>query len=220
MDMRGIRAIIFDMDGTLVDSEINTEIAVDRLLDDLGVEHAGLDYKQFYGTTWQSIEARLQAQFPATRGRALAGPLQQRFHELFQTAAYIPGMPAFFRDAARSFRTAIATSSNRESVAFLVERMAIGDVIERFIGAEDYEKSKPDPECYLIVAREMGLDPGQCLVFEDSIAGLEAARAAGMWSAAITFRSPDEKRAGEIAHLTARDFHELPADFLERIGGT
>lgn len=217
MNISGVKGIFFDMDGTLVDSEINTEKSVDLLLSEMGVAHEGLDYKQYYGITWQAIEKRIKDQFPATRDKELSGPLQHRFHELFKTADYIPGVREFIVAAKKSFRTAIATSSNRESVAYLVERMNIGEFIDDFIGAEDYNNSKPDPECYLLVAEKLGLAPENCLVFEDSIPGLQAARNAGMWAAAITLRSPDENRAREIAHLAARDYHELPSDFLAKI---
>ena len=217
MDISGVKGIFFDMDGTLVDSEINTEKSVDILLSELGIEHDDHDYKQYYGITWEAIEKRIKDQFPAAQGSALSGPLQKRFHELFKKADFIPGVRDFIVEAKKSFRTAIATSSNRESVEFLVQRMNIDDFIDDFIGAEDYEKSKPDPECYLLVAKKLGLAPENCLVFEDSIPGLQAARNAGMWAAAITLRSPDEAKAREIAHLTAHDYEQLPLDFLTAI---
>eukprot|EP00493_Phyllostaurus_siculus_P012774 UN12961 len=83
-----------------------------------------------------------------------------------------------------TLKVGIATSSNRESVKHLLQRLGANSV-DDFVAAEDYSESKPDPECFLLLASKLGVKPRDCLVFEDSVAGVQAARKAGMKVIAI-----------------------------------
>ncbi|MCB1323480.1 MAG: HAD family phosphatase [Leptospiraceae bacterium] len=218
--IHGIKAIIFDMDGTLVDSEINTERSVDILLSKRNIPHADLDYGVFYGVTWQKIESILKETYPQLIPESLAAELQHEFHVLFQSdqTEFIPGVHDFWRLAAQlGLRLAIGTSSNRESVEFLVDRMDVRSICEAIVSAEDYNKSKPDPDCYLHAAQKLNLPVENCLVFEDSIPGLKAARAAGMYAVAITHRSTDPIEAARIANLAVANYTRLPDKFLSEI---
>ena len=219
MPIENIQAIFFDMDGTLVDSEAHTSEAVDAVLSDLGVMEHHLETSQFFGTTWQSIEGFLVHEFPHLAGLGIAQRLQDVFQRLFasEPLPFVPGAPEMIVSAGSLFPTAIVTSSNRESVQSLVSRLTFGDVFDLLVSAEDYQHSKPDPECYLLAAQKLNVAPQRCLVFEDSIPGLQAAKAAGMWAVAIAGNSPNPRLAAELADLAITDYRDLPPDFLESI---
>lgn len=219
-----IQAILFDMDGTLLDSEIYTEKSVQSLLQSEKLEFSDLDLKQFYGITWHSITEKLLALVPELKlpAREIQQRLQKDFHDRFvnEPPAYIPGALDFYKSAANIFKVAIASSSNRESIEQLLERMQAKSITHGIVGAENYENSKPAPDCYLRAAALLGVQAGACLVFEDSIPGLQAARNAGMACVAVTFRSSDQEQARRLADLSIHEYTDLPPDFLKNLPGS
>lgn len=219
MTIQNVQAVIFDMDGTLVDSELITEQAVKRILRESEVTPENLDYTQFYGITWLNIESILQDIFPILGTTPLAGRLQHYFHTMGieDPPAAIEGAQCAVQEASAHLKTAIGTSSNRESLDEVTDRLQLREVLSFAASAEDYERSKPAPDCYLLVAKNLGVAPEACLVFEDSIPGIRAAQAAQMQVVAVTHRSPNEVLARELADLAISNYTELPKDFWQSI---
>ncbi len=213
-----VDAFLFDMDGTLIDSERLTEAVVAGLLALRGVAGRvaqGLDYTRFHGVTWAAIAAMLRAAAPELGEpppgeEPLADELQRRFHRALidEAPQTIPGAPEAVRAAAGRGLAALVTSSQRASAVHIVARLGLGEAFSELVCAEDVARSKPDPECYLAAAARLGVPPARCLVFEDSEAGLLAARAAGMRTVAIGGRR-------EPADLAVADFTLLPPGFLD-----
>ena len=222
LHIQGIQAVVFDMDGTLTDSEGLTEQAIVSLLADHGVDPGDDDETRYHGLTWASIAATLNRDFSQLAGAASGSELQAHFHARFvdEPSQLIEGAREAVLAAAEHQRVAIASSSDRESVEHLVDRLRLRDAIPVRVCAEDCQHSKPHPECYLEAAARLGCDPARCLVFEDSLAGLRAARAAGARTVAITHGKSaaqlDEVRP--LADLCVRDYTALPSGFFERIG--
>jgi len=215
-------AVIFDLDGTLIDSEDRTDRAVGALLRARGLDPAGLpELARLHGTTWAHIGARLGEAFPTLADSALTAELQALFHAglLADPPGLIPGAEGALAAAVAAFPTAIVTSSNRESLELALERLGVGASRLVTISADDVERSKPAPDGFLKAAHRLGVPAGRCLVFEDSRPGLLAARAAGMTAIAIARdRCGDERRAlVDLAALVISDFTRLPPDFF---GGT
>jgi HAD superfamily hydrolase (TIGR01509 family) len=218
-----LEAIIFDFDGTLVDSEKVTDRVVSELLVEKGIPGdlalADLELAQFHGVTWEQGSVILQERYPALAGLSLAPRLQEKFHAalLENPPPPIPGAVEAVRAAADIFPLALVTSSNRESVDHALRRLGLGHCFSSLICAEDCTRSKPDPQGYELAAKRLNVSRKRCLVFEDSRAGLQAAKSAGMWTVAIT-RNPDEAVGpGKIqnADYTIRDFKALPRTFFE-----
>lgn len=214
-----IGAVIFDMDGTLVDSESFAARSINRLLGQHRLPPAEPDSLDFYGITWRSAARILVERYPTLPGDGLEVDLQREFHRLFveEPPPYIAGAEAAMADACRRFPTAVVTSSNRETVEHLIRRMEIQDALTTFVAAEDVGRSKPHPEGFLLAAQRLGCDPGTCLVFEDSDAGLQAAKAAGMWTVAITASAGGRGRERAYADLVVCDYTALAADFFALI---
>ena len=219
MTIRNIQAVIFDMDGTLIDSELFTEHAVERVLTEAGLPTEGMDYKQFYGITWKNIEAILQGLFDSLKAQPLAAKLQHYFHSegIKNPPDPIEGSPCAVQSAGEFMKAAIGTSSNRETLEEVIDQLGVREALGAAVSAEDYENSKPAPDCYLLAAKHLDVDPQRCLVFEDSIPGIKAARAAGMAVVAITHRCTDEKLARELADMAISNYTELPEDFWQSI---
>ncbi len=218
--IKNISATLFDMDGTLVDSETLTAPAIEALCHELGVDEVGLDCSVFYGIAWRDIERALLKQHPQISGKT---DIAMRLHEIYH------GMmrdqpPPLIRNSRESviaanqlMPTAIVSSSGRESIELTIRRMDIADNINYYAGAEDYAESKPAPDGYLKAADVLQVEARECLVFEDSIVGIQSAKNAGMQVVAITHRCNDVRGASEIADLVITDYTDLDDGFFDRV---
>lgn len=213
-----ISATLFDMDGTLVDSETLTGPTVQALCVELGVHDADIEPTQLYGLSWLDIEQILLRTHPQLADRAsIPGRLQAIFHDMLRD-----NPPPLIRNsresvvaANRLMPTAIISSSGRASIEETIRRMNIADSINYYAGFEDYDQCKPAPDGYLKAADVLQMEAKECLVFEDSIVGLQSAKNAGMHVVAITHRCNDIPAAREIADLTITDYTDLDEGFFE-----
>lgn len=221
LTIKNISATLFDMDGTLVDSETLTEPAIRSLCQELGVNNVGLDCTRFFGVAWVEIERALLDVHPQMAGKAGKAGIALRLHEIYhemllaEPPALIPQSRESVIAASQLMPTAIVSSSGRASIEETIRRMEIGDHIDYYAGAEDYENSKPAPDGYLKSADVLQIDASECLVFEDSIVGMQSAKHAGMQVVAVTHRCNDIGSAREIADLVIRDYAELDRGFFE-----
>jgi HAD superfamily hydrolase (TIGR01509 family) len=218
--IRNISATLFDMDGTLVDSETLTEPAIVALCCELGVDDVGLDCSLFFGVAWREIERALLDKHPQMAGKAdIATRLHEIYHQMMRDEA--PPLIRMSREsviaANQLMPTAIVSSSGRESIELTIRRMDIGDNIDYYAGAEDYAASKPAPDGYLKAAEMLQIEARECLVFEDSIPGMQSAKNAGMQVVAMTHRCNDIPAASEIADLLVTDYAELDDGFFDLV---
>lgn len=103
---------------------------------------------------------------------------------------------------------AVASSAPRRSVDFTLQHFGLAGLFSVSIAMEDVQNSKPAPECFRTAAGRLGIDPRQCVVFEDSLHGLEAGRKAGCRTVALTTLHP-ENELREWADLVVPDFGAL-----------
>ena len=217
--IRNVSAVIFDMDGTLIDSEIFTAQAVATLLRESSIFDIDIDCSEFDGVSWKNIAQRLAERVPQLSTRR---DIPSRLHEIFQRL--LKDDPPVFINMAREtviaassrFPTAIVSSSNRDSIEETIRRMEIAANINVYIGAEDCKAGKPSPDGYLKAAELLGANVRECIVFEDSVTGIQAARNAGMQVVAITHSTSDVDRVTKLADMAIRDFSELEKQFFMR----
>jgi beta-phosphoglucomutase len=176
-------AVIFDMDGVLLDSGAHHRDAWRALLADLGVEPAPDFWRRTIGRPAEEAVAHLLDR-PVDPDEAAALAWRKRAHYTRLAARGmlpVPGAPAFVASLAEAgVPRAVATSASRRDVGTLLARIGVRRFFDVVVTADDVRWGKPDPEVYLRAAAGLGLPPRRCLVFEDSVVGVHAARSAGM----------------------------------------
>lgn len=217
LELGCMSAVLFDMDGTLIDSETLTGPTIVALCRELGVHDVDIDCAQFFGRSWLETASALVHHYPQLDGKTdIAARLQELFHDLLrdQQPPLIPGSREALITISKLMPVAIVSSSGRDSIAETIRRMDIDDNVSFYAGFEDYENCKPAPDGYLKAADVLQVDPKTCLVFEDSMPGIQAAKNAGMAVIAVTHRCADIKAVTERADMAIRDYSDLSKDFF------
>ena len=204
---------IFDMDGVLIDSGAHHRKAWGALLEELGVEPTQRDF-------WRvTIGRPAEEALPLVLGRRL-GPdearrLARRKRDLY--AAYategllsVPGVTSFVDSLARlGVSRAVGTSASRGDALSLLESVGLRRYFHVIVTADDVRLGKPDPEVYLESARRLGAQPSACVVFEDSVVGVQAARRAGMRVVGVTTAHAAAELEEAGAEMAIGDFEGL-----------
>lgn len=216
-----VRALLFDLDGTLVDTETHTDEAIDAVVARYGLTGFALPPTETRGRTWphvaEAIRTRAQIDVPAT---VLSAELLAYWNAATADVKPIPGAPDALRAAtARKLKVAVVSSSPRAVIARFLERLGVAHLVDEHarIGGDDVRNGKPDPEGFLMAARALEVDPDEALVFEDSRAGLLAARAAGMRSMFVTCCAGDIAENAGLATASFTDYRALPASFWDQL---
>jgi HAD superfamily hydrolase (TIGR01509 family) len=178
-----VRGFLFDLDGTLVDSERESGEALARaLLRDHGIAIDQADRDYVVGRSWMAIYEQLQARYPQlawNREEVVARTALVR-HEIFaeRGVTVLPGVREALRWT-RSAPRAIVTGSSRVEATQVLPLIGPDAAFEVIVASEDVATSKPSPEGYRAAMAQLGVVASQCLVIEDSRAGIAAGRAAG-----------------------------------------
>jgi beta-phosphoglucomutase family hydrolase len=209
----GTRAVIFDMDGVLVDSGACHRAAWQALLDELGVPAPPEFWRLTIGRpSHEAVGVLLDRELPESQARELSRRKQQ--HYLRIATAGIPAVPgvAVFVEALaqRGVPRAVATSARRSDVEQMLGGVGLLDRFDAVITAEQVRRGKPDPEVYLLAAQSLGVEPGGCVVFEDSLVGVSAASAAGMRVIGLATSHTEVELRGAGAERAIADFVGCP----------
>jgi len=176
-----IRAVIFDFDGVLVDSEPIRFRAGVQALAEVGVS---LTWEQFLSTWLGRTDAAGLGDILGPRFATQGPGIIARRNVLYEQAlGEVPAYPDAVRLLSRipvGVRVAMATGSRRPEVEGILNRLGLPRYFHALVTAEDYRRAKPDPDPFLTAAGRCDVPPVGCLVVEDSPAGVAAAHAAGM----------------------------------------
>jgi HAD superfamily hydrolase (TIGR01509 family) len=221
LGLDGVRAALFDLDGTLIDTEMHTETAVTAVVARYGIPGFALPHTETRGRTWmhvaETVRARTRLQVPAAE---LAAAMLEHWLSAVREAHPVPGAAEAVRSAVASgLKVAIVSSSPRSVIDYFAAKLGIADCVssEARIGGDAVHRGKPDPECFLLAARTLGVEPGEAIVFEDSRAGLLAARAAGMRSMFITCCAADIAADAALATGSCTHYGMLPPRFWQQL---
>ena len=214
-----IRGALFDMDGTLVD---NTDVhfkAFEIFCNRYGVKDWQEKFAAVIGMGNGDILRALLGNEAVDKWgvEALADEKEAIYREIYApTIAPVEGLRELLERLRREgVRCAVGSSGCRTNVDFVLERCRIGEFFEARVSGDRVSRCKPDPEIYLTAAAELGLEPSDCLVFEDASAGIEAADRAGVRRtvALTTSLSAEALRTSSAAYVV-RNFAEVTDEML------
>ena len=199
-----VGAVIFDLDGVIVDSEIWWHEARVDWAAERGLTWTHDDSRAVMGANsrgWAGI-MRERKDLPAADEPAILESIVRRVTERYRYGAPdIDGAVEAVRRIAASWPVAVASSAHREVIDAALDATGLADVIPVIVSSDDVDHGKPDPDVYLEAARQLGMRPADCLVVEDSLNGVRAGVAAGMRVVLIPNASvPPDPAAAEIAH--------------------
>jgi beta-phosphoglucomutase len=210
------RAVLWDLDGTLVDSE---EYHWRAWRETMAAEGIALTYEQFRGTFGQRNDAILRQWLGAgvapARMQQVAGAKEERYRALVRAGGLgaLPGAEDWVRRLhAEGWAQAVASSAPRLNIEVVLEVIGLADRFQATVSAEDVRLGKPDPQVFLLAAARVGVPPARSIVVEDAPAGIEAARRAGMRSIAVS-----RDGAPHPADVVVRSLADLPPGAFSRL---
>jgi beta-phosphoglucomutase family hydrolase len=187
------KAYLFDCDGTIVDSMPLHYVAWKRVLSEQGCSFSEELFYAWGGMPIRAIIAALNEEQGLSMPVEETARKKERYYtEMIEDLKAIPEVLAHIEDQHGKIPFAVVSGSTRDSVETSLGALGLLGRFDTLVCAGDYAKGKPDPEPFLTAARRLGVQPEECLVFEDAETGVAAARAAGM--AVVKVPLPHERQ--------------------------
>jgi len=214
--MNGCKAVLWDMDGTLVNSE---ELHWISWRNTMAKEGIVVTREQFLSTFGQRndsiIPAWLGSAASAERIERIGQAKEELYRDLVQRVGIAPepGVAAWLdRLQKRGWQQAIASAAPRANIDAVLEALSATHVFQGIVSAEDVKRGKPDPEVYVLAASRVGVPAERCIVLEDASAGIDGARRAGMRSIGVSHKGKDLQ-----ADVLVESLEQLEPDAFERL---
>jgi len=214
-----IQAVIFDMDGVLVDSEVYWRESREEFATALGKVWTADDHRAAMGRStieWAAVmKERLGLDWTLEQ---IMDDVKARIVAHYEERLpVLPGALEAVRTAASAYRVALASGSPTEIIQEVMRLTKLDGVFEAVVYGDDMKHGKPAPDIYLETARLLGVPPEQCVAIEDSGNGIRAAKAAGMYCIAVP--SPDFPLPDEIVKLADLALPSLAGFTVETVRG-
>ena len=209
-----IAAVIFDLDGVLVDSESVWDSVREQLTRESGGrwhDHAQRDMMGMSSLEWSRYmhETMGVPMPPDEISRLVVARLEDRYR---RDLPLLPGAVETVRDLAGAWPLGLASSSNRPIIDLVLDLTSLTDCFAATVSSEEVERGKPAPDVYLEAARRLDVEPAACAAIEDSTNGIRAGKAAGMLVAVVPRPDfPPAHDALELADVVLDSLVELPA---------
>src|SRR6187402_2812132 len=186
-----MKAGLFDLDGVIVDTAKFHYLAWRELANGLGFDISEAQNEQLKGISrMESLDVILKlggATLPAEEKLRLATIKNDRYVEMIKqidASEILRGAKEYLLEL-RSRGVKVALGSASKNATIILQNLGIIDLFDAIIDGNKVSKSKPDPEVFLLGAKELGVAPSDCVVYEDAAAGVEAAKAGGMYAVGI-----------------------------------
>lgn len=211
--MTDIKAVIFDMDGVLIDSEM---CYLQYLLSFARTKNPSVAIEQLYGMVGASREDSWQVLARAVGNGQTWQELKDEYKASIDVFSHMDYRAIFRSESTevlkllkdRGYLLALASSTQMDIIRRVLKENQIACYFDTVVSGGQFKQSKPNPEIYNYTAAQLGVDPGQCLVIEDSTLGITAASRAGMVIAALI-----DDRFGfdrSLAHMEISSLKEIP----------
>ena len=216
-----LKGILFDMDGVLVNNlEVHRQ-AFAEFFRRYGVDRTFEELNRVFGMGNDDIMGELMPREIVERVgiRELGNQKEAIYREIYApTITPQPGLLEFLAQSQRKgLRCAVGSSGFLANVDFVLDKCAIRSYFSAIVAGDQVTKCKPDPEIYLTAAAKLGLEPKECIVFEDAEAGIEAGKRAGMVVVALATTFTREFLETTDADLIIDDFRDISVERLEEL---
>ncbi len=215
-------AVLFDMDGVIVDSNPYHKKAFEQFFEEHEVSLNNEELKtHVYGRTNKEIMPYVfKENYTPEKGEVWADEKEALFRNLYKDdIAPVKNLIPFLQQLKESnIRTAVGTSAPRANLDFVLDALNIREYFDALLDSNDVTCGKPDPEIYLNSAIKLGVDPSRCVVIEDSLAGVKAGLNAGMKVIGVTTTHSPEELAN--THLAIDDYSGLTVDKIIALVGS
>lgn len=216
--MQPFDAIIFDMDGVIVDSEPLHERAFREIFQEMGYgETHGIDFPAYYGRSDRALWLDfIEKHQPVQSLEELADWKQRRFLDMIRADEPIfEDLPQLVHRLSLKYKLGLASGSYHPVIDVILSLKDLRRYFSAVVSVQDVPRGKPAPDVFLRAAELLNVSPERCCVIEDAAAGVEAARAAGMTVIGITNSLPKEKLAR--AHHVVSTYAEIDQLLLSAV---
>jgi len=194
-------AVLFDMDGVIVDSEPIHEMSFLELWKEMGYnDNHGIHFPDFYGRSDRVLwETFIEKHHPPQPLKELLGLREERLVQMLRDKQPIfNGVTELVQRLANRFPLAVGSGSAHRIIDEVLAMRDLSHYFQCTVSSEDVEQPKPAPDIFLLAAKRLGVEPTKCCVIEDTVSGIQAANAAGMTVLAIanTFEAKALAQAG------------------------
>ncbi len=207
-----IKAIVFDMDGVLIDSEQVMSKAAILALKEFGVNAQPYDFIPFMGQGENSFIGNVARKYNVEYQYAMKYRAYEIYDELVSNEAKLfPNIKETITALKkRGYRISLASGADMMKVSSNIKAIGMEESdFEAFVTGNDVTRNKPEPDIFLLAAEKMKINPAYCLVCEDTISGIKAAKAAGMQCLGITSSLQSEVLKNSGADETSDSIHIL-----------
>ncbi|HZC74351.1 MAG TPA: HAD family phosphatase [Gaiellaceae bacterium] len=212
-----IEAVVFDLDGVLLQSEEVWDAVRERYVRERGGRYDEEVQRAMMGMSAPEWSRYLHEEAGVPEGpEEINGAVVERMLEEYRRELpLLPGAVDAVRCAAEAFPLALASSSNRAIFEAVLELARLTELFQATVSSEEVARGKPAPDVYLEAARRLGVAPERCAAVEDSHAGIRSAESAGMRVVAIPNASyPPDEEALALADAVVASLAELTVDVL------
>lgn len=191
------KAVLWDLDGVLVDTASFHFQAWQELSQSLGKSFADADFRRTFGLRNDAILRDILGELEPAEAERLARKKEELYREkIGGRVTAIPGAVGLLRRLQqRGSKMAIVSSTPRENVRVVLHSLGLEGLFDVVVAEEDAPRGKPDPQGFLLAAEKLGVAARECVVIEDAPGGVEAAKRAGMGCIGLTTSRPKEALA-------------------------
>jgi HAD superfamily hydrolase (TIGR01509 family) len=213
-----IKAVIFDMDGTIADSEKIAQKVTREFFKKRGIVLTREEEKIMFGLNWKDLVKEILNSRGHEYKQSIKNTLKERYvRTMRKEVKALPGVYDLLEEISTNLKIGLATNSRRREVDIIFNKLGFHKYFHLALARDHVKKGKPDPEIYLKAADIFKVKPSECVVFEDSIIGLRAAKLAGMKTIAVVNTYTKEELEPE-ADLIIESFKDINLNKIIDLG--